>query len=89
MCVCVYIYIYIKLHFQPCFLFAAVSFVILYGIVDDCSDGSVMTVVCSSVSDFRTFPKDVKFVKKVFVDNIQVHFVTSDESLIRWLKLCG
>ena len=80
---------------------AAVSSVILCGIVDDCSDGSVMTVVCSSVSDFRTFPKDVKFVKRAFVDNAQVHFilcvltkcsfyfVCSDKMLFTWLKPCG
>ena len=65
----------VELHFQPCFLFAAVSFVILCSIVDDCSDRSVMTVVCRSVSDFHISPKDVKYVEKVFVDNIQVHFI--------------
>ena len=62
------IIIVVELHFPP-FLLAAVSFVILCGIVDDCSDGSVMTVVSSFVSDFRSFHKDVKFVKRAFVDN--------------------
>ena len=52
-----------ELHFRPGFPVAAVSFVILCGIVDDCSDGSVMTDVCSSVTDFRSFHEDVKFVK--------------------------
>ena len=64
-----------EVHFQPCFLFAAVSFVILCGFVDDYSDRSVMTVVCSSVSDFRSFAKDVEYVKMVCVDNIQVPFI--------------
>ena len=50
----------VELHFQPCFLLAAVNFVILCSIVDDCSGGSVMTVVCSSVNDFCSFHKDVK-----------------------------
>ena len=68
------IIIVVELHFPP-FLLAAVSFVILCGIVDDCSDGSVMTVVSGSVSDFRSFHKDVKFVKRAFVDNAQVHFI--------------
>ena len=51
------------------------SVVILCGIVDDCSDGSVMTVVCSFVSDFCSFHKDVKFVERAFVDNALVHFI--------------
>ena len=64
-----------KLHFLTCFLLAAVSFVILRGIVDDSSDGSVMTVVCSFVSDFRSFHKHVKFLKRAFVLNVLVHFI--------------
>ena len=54
---------------------APVSFVILCGTVDDCSNQSVMTVVCSSVSDFHSSHKDVKFVKRAFVDNVLVHFI--------------
>ena len=65
----------VELHFRPCFLLAAVRFEILCGIVDDCSDGSVMTVVSSSVSDFCSFHKGVKFVKRAFIDNVQVHFI--------------
>ena len=65
----------LELYFLPCFVFAVVSFVILCGIEDDCSDGSVTTVVRSSVTDFRSFPKDVEYVKNVFVGNIQVHFI--------------
>ena len=54
---------------------ATVSFVILCDIVDDCSDRSVMTVVCSSISDFRSSHKDDKFVERAFVDNAPVHFI--------------
>ena len=36
-----------------------------------------MTVVCSSVSDFRSFHKDVKFPKRADVDNVLVHFILS------------
>ena len=43
--------------------------------MDECSDGSVMTVVCSSVSDFRGFHKDVKFVKRAIVDNVLLNFI--------------
>ena len=43
--------------------------------MDDCSAESVMTFVCSSVNDFRTFHKDVKFVKRAFVDNVLGHFI--------------
>ena len=39
------------------------------------SDGSVMTVVCSSVTDFHSSPEDVKFVKRAFVGNVLVHFI--------------
>ena len=66
------IVIVVELHFPPCFLLAAVSFVILCGIVDDCSDGSVMTVVSGSVSDFRSFHKDVKLA---FVENVLGRFI--------------
>ena len=34
-----------------------------------------MTVVCSSVSDFRSLLKDVKFVKRAFVDNVLGLFI--------------
>ena len=67
--------IVVELHFQPCFLLATVSFVIVCGTVDDCFNRSVMTVVCSSVSDLRSSHKDVKFVKRAFVDNVPVHFI--------------
>ncbi len=62
----------VELHFRPCFLLAAGRFVILCGIVDDCSDGSVMIVVRSSVSDFRSFHKDVKLA---FVENVLGRFI--------------
>ena len=66
----------VELHLSTLFsVLAAVSFVTLCGIVDDCSDGSVMTVVYSSVGDFLSFYKDVKFVKRAFVDNVLVHVV--------------
>ena len=52
-----------------------VSVIILCGIVDDCSEGSVMTVVHSSVSGFHSFHKDVKSVKRAFVDIVQVHII--------------
>ena len=65
----------VELHFRSCFLLAAVSFVILCSTVDDCSDGSVMTVACSSVSDFRSCLKDVKYVKRAFVDNVLGPFI--------------
>ena len=69
--------------------------------MDSCSDGSVMTVVCSSFSDVCSFHKDVEFVKRAFVDIVPVHFilcvltkcsfyfVCSDKMLFTWLKLCG
>ena len=65
----------VELCFQPCFLLATGSFVILCSFMDDCSGGSVMTVVCSSISEFRTFHKDVKFVQRALVDNVLVHFI--------------
>ena len=39
------------------------------------SDGSGMTVLCGPVSKFRIFHKDVKFVKRAFVDNVLGHFI--------------
>ena len=65
----------VELHFRPCLLLpvlAAVSFVILCGIVDDCSDGSVMIVACSSVTDFCSSHKDVKLA---FVENVLGRFI--------------
>ena len=65
----------VELHFLPCLLSATVSLVILCGIRDDCSDGSVVIVVFSSISDFRGFHKDVKFSERAFVKNVLVHFI--------------
>ena len=70
---CCRIAFYLVVVFFWCFL-AVVSLMIICGTGDNCSDGSVMTVVCSSVSDFHGFPKDVKIVKRAFVDNVLVHF---------------
>ena len=39
------------------------------------SDGSGMTVGCSSVSTFRIFHKDVKFVKRGIVYNVLGYFM--------------
>ena len=58
----------VELHFWPCFLLSAVSVVILCGIVDDCSDGSVAIVLCSSssVRELRISDENV-CVKRLFV----------------------
>ena len=53
------------------------SVVILCGIVDDCSDGSVMVVLCSSVSELRISDENVVCVGKAFVDNVLGHFILS------------
>ena len=55
------IHIVVELHFRPCFLFsffAIVSFKILCGILDDC--------VCSPISKFHIFHKNVESVKRAF-----------------------
>ena len=68
----------VELHFRPCFLLpvlAAVSFVILCGIVDNCPDGSVAIVLCSFVSELRISDGNVICVGKAFVDNVLVHFI--------------
>ena len=57
--------------------------------MDDCSDGSVMTVVSSSVSDFRSFHKDVKFVKRAFVDNVLVHFILCVLTKCSFYSVCS
>ena len=57
--------------------------------MDDCSDGSVMTVVCISVSDFRSFHKDVKFVKRAFVDNVPVHFILCVLTKCSFYSVCS
>ena len=55
----------VELHFSTLFsFFATVKFVTLCGIMDDCSVGSVVTVVCSSVSDFGNFQKHVNLWKR-------------------------
>ena len=51
------------------------SVVILCGIVDDCSDGSVLVVLCSSVSELRISDENVVCVNRVFVDNVPAHFI--------------
>ena len=53
------------------------SVVILCGIVDNCSDGSVLIVLCSSVSEFRISDDKVVCVKRAFVDNVPAHFILS------------
>ena len=53
------------------------SGVILCGIVDDCSDGSVVIVLCSSVSELRISDENVVCVGKAFVDNVLGHFILS------------
>ena len=65
----------VELHFSPCFLLTVVSFVILCGNVDDCSEGSVMTVLCGSVSDIRIFDENVICVGRGIVDNMLDHFI--------------
>ena len=67
-----------RIAFSTLFSFAslaAVSFVILSSIIDDCSDRSAMTVLCSSVSDFCSFHKDVESVKRALAANVLVHFI--------------
>ena len=65
----------VELHFLPCFLVSAVSGVILCGIVDDCSDGSVLIVLCSSVSEVHISDKNVVCVGRAFVDDVLGRFI--------------
>ena len=51
------------------------SGVILCGIVDDCSDGSVLVVLCSSVSELRIFDENVVCVGRAFVDDVLGRFI--------------
>ena len=51
------------------------SVVILCGIVDDCSDGSVMVVLCSSVSELRISDENVVCVGRAFVDDVLCGFI--------------
>ena len=50
------------------------SVVILCGIVDDCSDGSVI-VLCSSVSELRISDENVVCVGRAFVDDVLGRFI--------------
>ena len=50
------------------------SVVILCGIVDDCSDGSVLVVLCTSVSELRISDENVVCVGRAFVDDVLGHF---------------
>ena len=43
--------------------------------MDDCSDGSVLIVLCSSVSELRISDENVVCVNRVFVDNVPAHFI--------------
>ena len=65
----------VELHVSPCFRLSAVSGVILCGIVDDCSDGSVLIVLCSSVSELRIFDENVVCVGRAFVDDVLGRFI--------------
>ena len=51
------------------------SGVILCGIVDDCSDGSVLIVLCSSVSELRISDDNVVCAGRAFVDDVLGHFI--------------
>ena len=65
----------VELHFSPCFLSFAVSVVILCGIVDDCSDGIVVIVSCSSVTELRISDENVVCVERAFIDNVLGGFI--------------
>ena len=52
------------------------SGVILCGIVDDCSDGSVLIILCSSVSELRISDDNV-CVGRAFVDDVLGRFILS------------
>ena len=51
------------------------SGVILCGIVDDCSDGSVLIVLFSSSSELRISDENVVCVGRAFVDDVLGHFI--------------
>ena len=51
------------------------SGVIVCGIVDDCSDGSVLIVLCSSVSELRISDDNVVCVGRAFVDDVLGRFI--------------
>ena len=53
------------------------SVVILCSIVDDCSDRSVLIVLCSSVSELRISDENVVCVGRAFVDDVLGHFILS------------
>ena len=53
------------------------SGVILCGIVDDCSDGSGLIVLCSPVSELRISNANVVCVGRAFVDDVLGHFILS------------
>ena len=53
------------------------SVLILCGIVDDFSDGSVLIVLCSSVSELRISDDNVVCVGRAFVDHVLGHFILS------------
>ena len=43
--------------------------------MDDCSDGSVLIVLCSSVSELRTSDENVVCVRRAFVDDVLGRFI--------------
>ena len=51
------------------------SVVILCGIVDDCSDRSVLIVLCSSVSELRISDDNVVCLGRAFVDDVLCRFI--------------
>ena len=51
------------------------SGVILCGIVDDCSDGSVVIFLCSSVSELRISDDNVVCVGRTFIDDVLCRFI--------------
>ena len=65
----------VEFHFGSCFPLSAVSVVILCGIVDDCSDGSVVIVLCSSVSELRISDEHGVCVERAFVDDVLGRFI--------------
>ena len=48
---------------------------ILWCIVDDCSDGNVVIVLCRSVSELRISDENVVCVGRAFVDNVLGRFI--------------
>ena len=49
--------------------------VILCGIVDDCSDGSVVLVLCRAVSELRISDENVVCMGRAFVEDVLGHFI--------------